>query len=84
MIPVDLSAGTTMNWRLCRNLFDKSLDRSDLQIDYMQYGLDSRVFMIATTDGYIWRYCIPMDNERPELDLKHFKDICPDHNGLSV
>ncbi|KAH9956386.1 hypothetical protein BGW80DRAFT_255615 [Lactifluus volemus] len=27
----------------------------------------------------IW-YCIPMDNQRPELDLKHFKDICPDQN----
>ncbi|PPQ80101.1 hypothetical protein CVT25_001469, partial [Psilocybe cyanescens] len=27
----------------------------------------------------IW-YCIPMDNQRPELDLKHFKDICPDKN----
>ena len=22
-----------------------------------------------------------MDNQRPELDLKHFKDICPDENG---
>ncbi|KAF8960039.1 hypothetical protein BDZ97DRAFT_1357343 [Flammula alnicola] len=27
----------------------------------------------------IW-YCIPMDNQRPVLDLKHFKDICPDRN----
>ncbi|PPQ85779.1 LOW QUALITY PROTEIN: hypothetical protein CVT25_002841 [Psilocybe cyanescens] len=27
----------------------------------------------------IW-YCIPMDNQRPELDLKYFKDICPDKN----
>ncbi|KAF8256979.1 hypothetical protein EI94DRAFT_1761542 [Lactarius quietus] len=26
----------------------------------------------------IW-YCVPMDNQRPELDLRHFKDICPDH-----
>jgi hypothetical protein len=23
-----------------------------------------------------------MDNQRPELDLKHFKDICPDQNGV--
>ena len=28
------------------------------------------------------RYCVPMDNQRPELDLKHFKDICPDQNGM--
>lgn len=27
----------------------------------------------------IW-YCIPMDNQRPGLDLKYFKDICPDQN----
>ncbi|KAF8260846.1 hypothetical protein EI94DRAFT_1811174 [Lactarius quietus] len=27
----------------------------------------------------IW-YCVPMDNQRPELDLRHFKDICPDQN----
>ncbi|KAF8268217.1 hypothetical protein EI94DRAFT_1578498 [Lactarius quietus] len=25
----------------------------------------------------IW-YCVPMDNQRPELDLKFLKDICPD------
>jgi len=27
----------------------------------------------------IW-YCIPMDNDRPELDSKHFDKICPDKN----
>ncbi|KAI9429329.1 hypothetical protein H4582DRAFT_2151569 [Lactarius indigo] len=27
----------------------------------------------------IW-FCVPMDNQRPELDLKYFKDICPDRN----
>ncbi|KAH9033842.1 hypothetical protein EDB84DRAFT_1676291 [Lactarius hengduanensis] len=27
----------------------------------------------------IW-YCVPMDNHRPQLDLKFFKDICPDRN----
>ncbi|KAH8995784.1 hypothetical protein EDB86DRAFT_2804379 [Lactarius hatsudake] len=27
----------------------------------------------------IW-YCVPMDNQRPLLDLKFFKDICPDQN----
>jgi hypothetical protein len=24
-----------------------------------------------------------MDNARPELDLKHFDDICPDESGNS-
>ncbi|KAN0138699.1 hypothetical protein V8E53_003687 [Lactarius tabidus] len=27
----------------------------------------------------IW-YCVPMDNQRPQLDLKYYKDICPDKN----
>jgi len=27
----------------------------------------------------IW-FCIPMDNDRPSLDLKHFNAICPDKN----
>jgi len=27
----------------------------------------------------IW-YCIPMDNARPELELKYFEHICPDKN----
>ena len=84
-IPVDLSQETPRNWKLCRNLFDKSLERSDWHIDYTQYGLYSRtVFTIAITDGCILRYCVPMDNQRPELDLKHFKDICLDQNGASL
>jgi len=29
-----------------------------------------------------FRYCIPMDNDRPSLELKHFEDICPDKNGM--
>ena len=41
----------------------------------------SRMFTITTTDGHILRYCVPMDNQRPELDLKFYHDICPDRNG---
>jgi hypothetical protein len=29
------------------------------------------------------RYCVPMDNVRPGLDLKYFDDICPDKNSTS-
>jgi hypothetical protein len=83
-IPVDLSQEATWNWGPCRTLFDRSPERGDWQIDYTQYGLDTRVFTIAVTDAHIFRYCVPMDNQRPELDLKHFKDICPDQNGASV
>jgi len=31
--------------------------------------------------GLLPRYCIPMDNDRPELELKHFENVCPDKNG---
>ncbi|KAH9027816.1 hypothetical protein EDB85DRAFT_94069 [Lactarius pseudohatsudake] len=31
----------------------------------------------------IW-YCVPMDNQRPQLDLKFFKDICPERNVRSI
>jgi hypothetical protein len=29
------------------------------------------------------RYCVPMDNARPALDLRHIDNICPDKNGMS-
>ena len=32
--------------------------------------------------GLLFRYCIPMDNDRPELELKHFDHICPDKNSM--
>ena len=51
-------------------------------IDCMRYGLDPQVFTTSTADGYTLRYCVPMDNQRPELDLKFYKDICPDRNGV--
>ncbi|KAH9018570.1 hypothetical protein EDB84DRAFT_1442363 [Lactarius hengduanensis] len=51
-----------------RTLFDGSVEKSDCETNYMQYGLDARV------------YCIPMDNQRPGLDLRFLKDICPDEN----
>ena len=33
---------------------------------------------------FFFRYCIPMDNDRPSLDLKYFDNICPDKNGMST
>ena len=33
--------------------------------------------------GLGFRYCIPTDNDRPSLNLRHFWDICPDENGTS-
>ena len=44
-----------------------------------------QTFTIATVNcwwsNYSNRYCVPMDNQRPELDLRFFDDICPDKNS---
>jgi len=49
----------------------------------MQYGLFLWVSTVVNSQGLTFRYCIPMDNDRPSLDLKYFNDICPDKNGMS-
>ena len=50
----------------------------------MQYGTHCQPFTDYDCDFDVrYRYCVPMDNQRPELDLRHFKDICPDQNGMS-
>ena len=82
-ILADSRLGAMRSWQSCRDLFDKGLGKGFWKIDYMQYGLPSQVFTIATADDNIKRYCVPMDNHRPELDLKFFNDICPDKNGTS-
>ena len=37
-----------------------------------------------TRSWLLFRYCIPMDNDRPSLDLKYFDAICPDKDGMST
>jgi hypothetical protein len=37
----------------------------------------------ARSQGFLFRYCVSMANDRPLLDLKPFDDICPDKNGTS-
>ena len=39
---------------------------------------------IFTWSRLLFRYCIPMDNDRPSLDLKYFGAICPDKNGMPM
>ena len=44
------------------------------------------VLQRANSHGYrtfLLRYCIPMDNDRPSLDIRHLADICHDKNGMS-
>jgi hypothetical protein len=72
------------NSKFCRNLFDASVGRSDYETNYMRYGSDFRMFTTTTADDNILRYCVPMDNQRPQLDLRFYKDICSDQNGASL
>ena len=41
------------------------------------------VLAVMTTDGHVLRYCVPMDDHRPGLNLKFYENICPDQNGAS-
>ena len=72
------------NSRFYKSSFGASVEKAACVIDCTRYGLDSRVVTIATTDCHILRYCVPMDNQRPQLDLKFYKDICPDANGAPL
>jgi hypothetical protein len=49
------------------------------------FGLLLSLSVIANSHGLLFRYCVPMDNDRPSLDLKHFDKIFPDENtnGMS-
>jgi hypothetical protein len=40
------------------------------------------IYVFKSTKLFV-RYCVPMDNVRPGLDLKYFHDICPDENSTS-
>ena len=37
-----------------------------------------------TRSRLLFRYCVPMDNDRPSLDLKCFEKIRPDNNGMFI
>lgn len=43
----------------------------------------SAIYACKFTRLLLFRFCIPMDKDRPSLDLKHFDDVCPDKNGMS-
>ena len=42
-----------------------------------------RICNFASPQRLLLRYCVPMDNARPSLDLKYVDVICPDMNGTS-
>jgi hypothetical protein len=51
----------------------------------MRYGLFlAYLHLQLETHKVTFRYCIPMDKDRPSLDLKYFEDICLDKKGMSI
>ena len=81
----ELSRVASKNLGFCKNSFNASVEKGNWMTDCMRYGLDSRLFTSSTiTECHIFRYCVPMDNQRPQLDLKFYKDICPDRNGTPL
>src|SRR6266404_1038714 len=82
-IPADSNRVATRNLGPCRNSFEKNLLKGYSETDNTQYGMHHRVFGFTTAEDHVIRYCVPMDNQRPELDLRFFHDICPDRNGTS-
>jgi hypothetical protein len=83
---VDLSRVVKPSWRPYRNLSNTSRERNVWKIDCTRYGLSLRVSIVVHWQGHgrLFRYCIPMDNDRPSLDLKYFDAVCPDKNGMSI
>jgi hypothetical protein len=47
------------------------------------YGSFLSVSTVPNSQSLLFRYCIPMDNDRPSLDMKYIDNICPDKNGKS-
>ena len=57
------------------------MEKGGYKTGYMRYGLHAHELANAIADHHIQRFCVPMDGDRPGLDLKLYKDICPDPNG---
>ena len=82
-----IEAGSTEELRILQEFIRRKCGERRLRskLHAIWFGLSnvSRV-QDKTTNGYTLRYCVPMDNQRPQLDLKFYKDICPDKNGTSL
>jgi hypothetical protein len=45
------------------------------------FSISSLIANLQRFAFFFFRYCVPMDNTRPALDLGHIDKICPDENG---
>ncbi|KAH9053099.1 hypothetical protein EDB87DRAFT_1712583 [Lactarius vividus] len=77
-----IESGSTDELGILQNFHSTQVWRTATprQITRDMVGFPSVYDYVTTADGRILRYCVPMDNQRPGLDLKYFKDICPEKN----
>ena len=80
-----IEAGSTEELGIFQDFIRRKCGENQLRsrLHAIWLGL-STVHDYDNTDYHIWRYCVPMDNQRPQLDLQFYKDICPDKNGASL
>ena len=69
------------SYKSCKTSCARRRQHPNWRIDCMQFGL------LCCSSGYascnvLVRYCIPMENDRPALDMRFFDAICPDKNGM--
>jgi hypothetical protein len=77
----DSKLGMRRSWRSCKTLSVVGRRRWNWWRDCTRYGSFLLVpLLLATSQGLSFRYCVPMDNARPSLDLENFGKICPDKN----
>ena len=82
MTRADLKQAAKTSWKWSKILSAASRRRGNYRTGYTPSGLLLLCIHSYDTTKSFFRYCIPMDNNRPSLELRHFKDICPDKNGM--
>ncbi|KAH9160119.1 hypothetical protein EDB89DRAFT_2106657 [Lactarius sanguifluus] len=75
-----IESGSTEELKILQEFIQRKCKETRLRdrLHAIWFGLSS--VHITITDSHILRYCVPMDNQRPILDLKFFRDVCPDQN----
>ncbi|KAF8263471.1 hypothetical protein EI94DRAFT_1807146 [Lactarius quietus] len=75
-----IECGDTKELEILKAFIQRKCENKRLyeKLHAIWFGLPE--FTITTTDRHVLRYCVPMDNHRPQLDLEFYDKICPDPN----
>jgi hypothetical protein len=75
-----IEAGDEETLKILKEFIRRKCEEKRLQNKLHAIWFALPVFAMATTDYHGLRYCVPMDDHRPGLNLKFFENICPDQN----